>query len=64
MDITVPTNRVYVEFEDGRRDCVYNVDTLYPCEALAIKNDVERNGKGVKITLETSSGQLLEQYDY
>ena len=63
----LPSKWVYIEYSDGERVNVANTDTLSQGEADSFKDDWEKasSGKTVKkVTLETSSGDIVKSFTY
>lgn len=66
MSLFLPTSWVFVWFEDGHVKNVANSDTLTAGEAKDYKAAWEksRGKKIVRVTLETSDGNILKSFTY
>ena len=62
--LDLPRYWAVVYFENGDMLNVANTDTLTETEARIYKKTWEHRGKIVKVTLETSGGQVLKNYDF
>lgn len=61
----LPSNWVYIEYEDGTRKNIANTDTLsYGCALSFYKSWYKEENKIVKMTLETSNGKVLKTFDF
>ena len=61
----LPSNWVYIEYEDGTRKNIANTDTLSYSVAFSFYKDwYEEENKIVKMTLETSDGKVLKTFDF
>ncbi len=65
MSLFLPSNWVYVEYENGRTENVANTDTLTENEAGDFKEmwDTKLH-KVVRVTLETSKRKVLKSFTY
>ena len=60
----LPRYWVYVEFANGKRMNVANTDTLSEEEAEKFKNYWEKKADIIKVTLESSDGKVLKEFNY
>ena len=62
--LDLPRFWAIVHFENGDMLNVANTDTLTREEAERYKKDWENKGKIVKVTLETTKGQIINSYSF